>query len=393
MADNENNSVKINEDEKSGHQGKRKKVIIILAVCMVAVVIAASWSRIAPDKLIGNLKSGAFSTGTGKSYPCDIVGTTVDDGNFSMFMNNISYVSDTSFIACNSTAKEVINRQIGYNSPMYIQNGEYGMIYNLGGTGYRIETTSETALKDDTSDNIITADITPKGVFGLVTQDKGYLSKLTVYNADHSQKFAYSFSEYYVTGLSISDDGSYAAVSGVTTDNGTVMSALYILDFTKSEPVSLLKFKDNMFYKVKIFDNGNVACIGDSAIEVVNSNYKDHKSYSFDGSELTQYKIDKGSGIALSLSRTADGHSCDLVYINNNGDKVSQTATNMKISGMDVYGDKICVLSYGKVYVYSRNGNKYNVELDAGVDARALVMESESRAYILAVSQIRVIDL
>lgn len=381
------------QNDKNKISGKTKAVVAILALCMVAVIVAASWNHIAPEKLLGNLEAGMLSNGKGGNYPVGIVGTSVDNGNFSMLMDNISYVSDTSFVAINDTAKEVFNRQLSYTAPIHINNGEYSLIYNLGGKGYQVDTTRETALKEQTEDNIITADITQKGVLAIVTEDKGYLSKLTVYNADNSQKYSYSFSEYYVTGVSVNEDGNSAVVIGASTENGTITSAVYVLDFKKQEPTAVLKFTDNLIYRVKFFDNGSIGCIGEDALEIISSNYTDFKEYSYNGSMLTQFKIDTGSGVALSLSRSADGRSCDLVYINKYGDVVSETSTGMKISGMDVYGDKIAVLSYGSVYVFSRSGKKYDVELSAGVDAKAIVLASESKAYLLAVSEIRVIDL
>lgn len=303
----------------------------------------------------------------------------------------MAYVSDTSFVVINNTAGQVLNRQISYSSPVILTKGNYSLIYNLGGAGFQIDTVGETVFKSDSKDSILSADINTHGMYAVITQTSGYFAKLTVYNADHTQKYAYYFADYYANSVSINENGTLAAVTGVSSKDGTMRSALYVLDFSSDEPKALLEFDDNLLFQASFMDNGNIAAIGENAAVMVKSNFTDKTVYNYNKLMLTAYDIDMYNGIAISLSRSGDGRSCNLVYMDKNGEAASPLETDLKITSLDQYGNHIGVLSGSTVYMYKKNAEQV-ATADAGVDARAICMESENSAYILGISEIRFVN-
>lgn len=367
---------------------KTKAVITILLLCMVAVIAVAGWQNLSPDRLAGSVEKNFLDNGQGGGFPSALVGTKVDNGNIKLWDKNLAYVSDTSFVALNSNGGKVFDRQISFSDPAIVTKGNYSLIYNLGGLGFEIDTMGETIYKSDLKSNILAADINTHGVYAVLTQTDGYLGKLTVWNADNTQKYAYYFSDYYPSSVSVNEDGSLAAVSAVSSKDGTLRSVLYVLDLKSTEPKAMLEFDDNLIYSVKFMDNGNIAAVGDGAAVMVKSNYSDKQTYSYNKLMLTAFEIDHSGGVALSLSRSGDGRLCNLVYINQNGDTGEPVTTDLKISSISMYGDKIGVLSGEELYTFSKNGTQA-AKADAGVDAKAVCMESESSAYILGISEVR----
>lgn len=384
--------------DEYGHDGavrskiskKTKAIIAILLLCMVAVIAVAGWQNLSPDRLAGSVEKNFLDNGKGGGFPSALVGTKVNNGNIKLWDKNLAYVSDTSFVGLNSSGGKVFDRQISFSDPAIVTKGNYSLIYNLGGLGFEIDTMGETIFKSDLKSNILAADINTHGVYAVLTETDGYLGKLTVFNADNTQKYAYYFSDYYPSSVSVNEDGTLAAVSGVSSKDGTLRSVLYVLDLKSADPKAMLEFDDNLIYAVRFMDNGNIAVVGDSAAVMVKSNHSDKQVYSYDKLMLTAFEIDHSAGIVVSLSRSGDGRLCNLVYMNQNGDMGEPVATDLKISSISMYGDKIGVLSGEELRTFSKNGTQ-GAKADAGVDAKAICMESETSAYILGISEVRFI--
>lgn len=370
---------------------KTKAVVLILLICMLAVIAVAGWNNISPDRLADSVEKNLLGNTQGQGFPSAIIGSKVNNGNIKLWDKNLAYVSDTSFVVINNTAGQVLNRQISYSSPVILTKGNYSLIYNLGGAGFQIDTVGETVFKSDSRDSILSADINTHGMYAVITQTSGYFAKLTVYNADHTQKYAYYFADYYANSVSINENGTLAAVTGVSSKDGTMRSALYVLDFSSDEPRALLEFDDNLLFQVSFMDNGNIAAIGENAAVMLKSNFTDQSVYNYNKLMLTAFDIDMYNGVTLSLSRSGDGHSCNIVYMDKNGETASPLETDLKITSIDQYGNHISALSGDTVYTYKKNAEQV-ATADAGVDARAICMESENSAYILGISEIRFVN-
>lgn len=385
---------KINTEEKITKEqfSKKTKIIAgILLVCILAVVAAAVWNAIAPDKLASTVENKIAAGNNGGGFPLAISGSKVANENLRLWDGNVAYVSDTSLIALNSTAATSVNRQISYASPVIKTDGAYSIIYNLGGAGLEIDTLKETVFKSTNKDVIISADINANGMYAVLTQTSGYLAKLTVYNADNTQKYAYYFSEYYAHTVSLNQDGSYAAVSAVSSNDGTMKSVMYILNLSKEEPQAIIDLGDNLVLDSDYMNNGNIIAVGDKKTSVI-SNNEEAQLYSYDGLTLTAFAIDSQNGAAVSLSRSGDGRACNLVYIHKNGNIGEPAQTDLKISSVSMYGGKIAALSGSEVNLFDKSNNLLRT-VDGGVDAKAICMASESSAYVLGVSEIRFIHL
>ena len=415
----EQNEEIVNENEILIQNINKKIKIIasILLVCILTVIVISAWSSIAPDKMSDTVKNNISANKDEKSFPVAIVGTDIQNNNFKLWNNNLSYVSDTSLVSLNKEGKKNIERQISYASPIIVTSGIYNLTYNLGGTGIMIDTAEDTIykskekdvvedaennktgvmtdaeslLKNKIKDIIIDADINSDGMYAVATQSSEYLSKLTVYNKDNSQKYAYYFAKHYVTTISLNSDGTQVAVSGVTSVNGTLESVVYILDVNSEEPKEIIRIGENLPLDISFLNNNNIVLIGDKEAMVIKSG-EDMNKYDYQDLTLTSFEIDKQQGAVLSLSRTGDGRNCDIIYMHKDKNINEAISTEYKITDISMFGKKFSVLSEGKIYLYDKFNNIVS-EGEAGVDSKAICMINESTANILGVSEIRNLKL
>lgn len=367
---------------------KAKTAVLILLVCLLSVIIATGWNYIAPDKLINSIQKG-LSGNNGEDFPTAIAGKKISNGNFQYESGYLTYVSDTSLICLNKSAGKVVDRPISFSQPALKISGDNILTYNVNGKGFQVDSAGETKIKNELESAIIQGDIANNGVYAFITTADGYLSELTVLNSSNKQIYSYYFADYYATSMTVNQSGTQAAVAAVTSSDGDFKSVLYVLDFTKEEPVATIDMGKTLIYSCEFMDNGSIAVIGDNQAFMVKSNYSDIDRYSYDGLTLTAFSYDRSQGGVISLSPSSDGGNCHIVYLNKNGSLDKITDTQYRISSIDIYGGKIAALCDGGITAFYTTSGDEAGTADSGIDAQSISMYGENSVYVLGISEIR----
>lgn len=366
-----------------------KWVYSIIAVLLIAVLGLFVWFSVDNSNGIGRwFWEVAVGTGQGDGYPSSIVGSTVSRGNFMTMNKNVVALSDTALTVMNNTAKQLVNRQHGFNHPMLqASNGRY-LIYNLGGTGFKIEGSSETIYESNAENNIIACDIADNGRYALVTESKGYFSALSVYLTDNSVQYRYNFAEYYVVDISLNSDGTRAAVAALTAKDGGIVSAVYIFDFSSPTPVAVLTYNETLIEKVVYLENGTVAAIGDTVTSMINGTTGEKVDYNYQSRQMTDYAVDRNR-VALVLTPYDNKSTNKIVLLDSAATEKTVIESGNSIDAVSLYGDTVAALSGHKITGYSSSSGDAFSTVDAGSDARSIALSDEANIYILGVSQIR----
>lgn len=363
--------------------------ITICLICCIFVFVIARWDDFSPN---GISEWFAFSGASADDFPVDITGNSILENNIQLSNNGLFYISDTSIIGLDSSGEEVYNAQHNFTNPLLKCNDAYSIAYNVGGSNFRIISDQTEIYRGTQGSFINDCDITSKGVYAVISDQTGYLSMLSVYDTDNNMIFSYSFNDYYAVSVSLNESGTMAAVGSVNSVDGEMVSRIYVLDFSKTEPVSVLTYNDQLVYSVKFVSEGKFAVITDSLVSVIDTSKQKEIPYSFGNKVLTAYDISYGNGIFISLSRSDDGRECSVISLDTDGNEVGSFATELKIFSLSAYADKIAFLSSDKLYIYNSYGDSFG-QWEVGTDARKVILPQSKFAYILGVSEIRMVSL
>lgn len=374
----------------------KKRIILCVAIILVLSLLVfcfAMRDSLSFDNIRNFVVYGIFNTDSEERFPIDIQGASVDNGNFTRMGRSLAYSSDTSFSVYNNYGKCLFNSQISYSDPVLVTTNSKSLIYNLGGKGFSINSIDKN-LYDTVSDNyILCADIIDNGTYALVTTCDGYLSKLFVYDEENTQIFAYSFADYYVTSVSLDSSGNRAIVSGVSAYEGSEMSAVYVLDFRKPDPLIFKEFENNIVYNVKFLSDNHCSIIGNTACYSLKVNKEEFNEYSYDSKKLTAFDVNADTDtFTVSLSRSGDSRNCDIVCFNADGKATNTITTELAVTSMSTYKNRIALLSEGEIYLFDRHGRQLSHK-NGGVEPHAVVLYDSNSAYVLNVSEITRIDL
>ena len=306
---------------------------------------------------------------------------------------HIAYASDTSFVTLNSSGSDIFSTQLKYSKPILVSNKNMFLTYDLGGKGYEVNSLDKQLFASNTDDDIYTADIASNGVYAIVTEGNGYLSTLLAFNKDNNRIFKYSFSEYYITSVTLNSNGTGCAATGITTENGKVISAVYMLDFSKQEPEQVIKIDGDVIIASKYLTDNRVTLVGNTASYVVKKGDENFVTNSYESMTLSNYYFNMDTlTYAVALSRSGDGRSCSVYTYDSNGSQKSKIDTDSKADAISVYKDKIALLDGNTANVYNTKGDKV-FATETGAGSKNIILSSDTTAYVLSVNQIRFIEL
>ena len=368
---------------------------VIILVLFVAVLSFANRDRLTFTNIKNWVEYGVFNKNSEEQFPIATNGDIINQGNFTRIDSNLVYASDTKFTTLNSFGRTIYSYNQSFSSPVMTKANDCDLtiVFDLGGKEFSINNLDSTVYSGEAEDNIIGADISKSGVYALVTTKDGYMSKLYVYSKEHKQIYAYSFADFYITGVSIDSKGKTAVLSGMSAHDGSQLSCVYLLDFTKEEPLFFEEVQENVLYYVEHLDNTHVCIIGENASYTLSTRMKSLKTFSYDGKTLTTFDVNMDTDtFALSLSRSGDGRKCDIYLFNTKGVLKNTVSTELMITSLSTYKNRIAALGTDTVYLYTKEGTLLSEKV-AGLDPHAVVLYSTTDAYILGVSEIRRLDL
>ncbi|MBS5622592.1 MAG: hypothetical protein KHW69_06095 [Clostridium sp.] len=383
------------EKQKRTHKipGWVYKIILILILSVVGMLLWFNRQNLAPDRVMEWAQDRVVGIGVGDGFPQPIAGTVVEPKNFLSVNKELVVVSDTDLSIYNSTAKVLASRQHSFSEPVMKTNGSRTLIYNLGGTGYQVESRTKTVEKKNTEGNIFAGALSEDGHYAFATQAEGYCGELTAYKPDGTAKFQYWFADYYPTSVALDPSGSHAAVTAISALDGGLTSAVYLLDLSTEGAVEpFAAYTENMMLDSYWSADGTVSAIGDKMTAVINTATQTKVNYDYQGMQLSAYTVDSGRTV-LSLTAFDSATSSRLVVLGGDGKELANISVPGETRSVSLYGDTVAALAGGTIYAYSAVGGNPIATVDAGGDAKAVALASESEAYVLGISELRYVEL
>lgn len=379
-------------------KNNRKRIVmsaIIILLLALLVFVFANRERFTFANIRNWFEYGVLNVDSDEHFPVATNGAVINNGNFTRIDSNLAFASDTHFTTLNNYGRTIYSAPQSYSSPVLVKAADcyLSLVYNLGGVEFSVNSLDSNIHSGEAEDNITVAAISKSGVYALVTEKDGYLSKLYVYSKDNKQIYAYSFADYYITSVSLDSDGKSAVLSGISAHDGTQISAIYFLDFTKEEPVIFEEFTNNVIYQVAHLSDNYICIIGENAAYTLNVRKQSFNTTNYDGKTLTAFDVNTDTNnFVLSLSRSGDGRMCDIFTFSQTGVHRNTISTELMVTSLSSYKNRVALLSGDKAYLYSKDGMLISSK-DAGLDPHCIVLYSTNDAYVLGVSEIRRLDL
>ncbi len=332
----------------------------------------------------------------GDGYPVAITGANVYASNFLANGGSVVMLSNTALTAINGDGKEEFSLRHSLNQPFLRAAGGRYLLYNGGSTGYQTISGGRIQAQGISGSDIITGCIAPSGKFALAMEGSHGASKLEVYMPDGSLQYEYPFANDYITALALNYDGSFGVVCTVCSEKGEMVSRMTVFDFTQTEPIAQYETRDNLLLGASWGENGVIYGVGNAALLSARSQDYQFTEFSYQGRQLTAFCLSGGRAF-LSISAYEHAGASTLIAIDGGqpmGESNPVRAEQpQRIEAISAFGGVVGLLAGGQVVFCDYTTGMELGRADGGADAKSIALASESRAYVLGVSEVRSVSV
>lgn len=390
----------LEQEQKKRELRRLPKAVYAVSAVLLAVVIGLSlWVNreyLTWDNMKTWAKQQVLGPESGDGFPVQITGANVAEKNFCCYNGSAALLSDTAFSIIDGNGKEEASVRHSFSQPVMKRSGGYFLLYNAGSTRYSLFSGGRALTEGTAPQDVITGCVSASGKFALGMTGSVGASKLEVYMKNGSLQYEYPFARDYITAAAMNYDGSYGAVCTVCSEKGEMVSRLTILSFNETEPVVQYETRGNLLLDVYWGENGVIYGVGDSALLLGKSSDFQFTEYSYQGRQLTAYDLSAGRAF-LSISAYEHAGASTLLAFDGTQALGEQNPVRMeqpqRIESVSTSGGTVGMLAGGEVAFCDYITGMELGRAAAGVDAKAVSLASERRAYVLGVSEVRLAEI
>lgn len=181
----------------------------------------------------------------------------------------LAILSDAYLYIYNDKGDLCEERQHAYSNAMLQTAGKKALIYESGGSNFRVENRSKLLYTKKMENNIIFARISDKGRVAVITDSDTYICKMTVYDESGNEIYSRNCVER-VTDMAFSDDSESCVLATADVIDAKICSKLVSLSFKSKEDNWSSEYINTMC--IKLYMTGNdIFLLGDSKCAYYNN--------------------------------------------------------------------------------------------------------------------------
>ena len=290
------------------------------------------------------------NTGTlGESFPVSLTG--INPLSISQSGNDLVLLTDEEeMLYRGGNAGHHFNHR--YTNPVLKQAGGRILTYDRGGYGYRIDSGSGLHINGRMKNIILTATISEKKSYAIVTKEARYAGSVTVFSRSNEEILKWYSASEQIVDAAISPSERYLAVVCVGFEGGVLSSKIYIIDLKRQseEPKAVLTFENALPVAIDYKSNGQIHLVTDMGIGVVSKDFSSQRMAVYNNG-LYQYHFSGGRSYML----TTDANSVSCSILMTDGETEQSATLSGEVLDVSDNGKKLFVLGKSVITVLDRD--------------------------------------
>lgn len=335
-----------------------KNIFLILLSTFLLLVVWSNRVNFLPDNIHMYIGDNLLSFSLSSKFPIQIQGEKIQTENLQVNNSYVLALSDNNFEIFSKKGKKLLSEKHNFSNPnLQVSNSKY-IIFDRGGKTFKITGNRKTFYSGATDQNIMAATISDIGSYAIATQSLRYLFEIQVFDKKNALRFSVPISEYYITNLALDSPGTTLAASGISSNNGDIISNIYVIDVASKKIKSQFMFPDNLITDIKFFSNGNFVAIGDKYSTFINPKTKSVVKHPYENNVLKFYDFNKSEAICFCLSQSINEPSENiLIKLDASGNEIQTITADYDFNDIIMKGNKIIGLTKNKIISYNMWGN------------------------------------
>ncbi|MBE7025573.1 MAG: hypothetical protein E7408_05910 [Ruminococcaceae bacterium] len=266
--------------------------------------------------------------------------------------------------------------------PILSCNGRYVLAAERGGKRLVLSVGGKVQQDMEMDSKIISATVNSKGVFAVVTEERGYKGRVKVYNAKGKELYAWHSAEQNILGIALSEDSKQMAISVVNMTDLSRLCTVMQFNLDETTPRTLTVGDENLVANL-IYNGKDLLAVGDEALYYFKNNGTEKFRLDYAGRELQKFSFYSGGVLCTAFNNGGDGVASQVEFYDTTGKLKGSCAVNGEISDLDTFGKYAVVTGRQGLMVIGHNG-KIKAERYDGIGAeKVFLCGSRNRVFLL----------
>lgn len=336
-------------------------IVILLAVVYVFAVILINTTSMSIDsfrRFFFDIKS-ALSLDIPES---DVIDFESEDKNtFAVFKDGLVILSQKKLTVYSRNNVVISNYVINLSAPVLKVSDDYMLVFDRGGYTVKLCGSFDEYGTVTTNDPIITASVSDKGYFVVVTEAYGYNAQVTVYNKNMDVLYYWLSAETYVLDVVFSSSDAVSVI-GISPDKENIDIYVHRINFRTGELQKNYVIEDSFPFGIKQKNDNSCEILTDGGVYSVRSDFARKISSDITASTVTYFQDVRNTVLLSHVDSALDEYA--VTAISPTGTKYFDIRL-IGVNDVCCYYDVFLVLCDNNLYVIDTEGSiLYTVETD-----------------------------
>lgn len=317
---------------------------IAVAVLLVMRVAETDFSS------LSSKKNDSESISEKNKYPYEL--SSGGDLSFGTVGSGLYVLDDTSFTVLDtSNASLVQTFNHGYANPIIETAGSYSLLYDQGGTAYRLDTEKDNVYSDKSDNQILCASASESGSVVLCTTSDSAKSNVSVYSKSLKQKMSYDVANGYVIAAAIDSRGSRVAFAAVNSENAKLKTVVYTMNIDDSKPRAQFEYYSSTVLDLH-FSSSDLFVVGSDFVSVVRGLKTETKIFEQGSASTVSYDYDSSDNLIYAYSEYSGSSENKIAVVKRGGNVKSVATVESAVKDISGSSSYVSVLTADSVITY-----------------------------------------
>ncbi len=243
-------------------------------------------------------------------------------------------------------------RQHAYQNAMISTSSKYALLYESGGTSFRLDSKNKNIYNKSVDDDIITGKVSDNGNVVLITESGSYACTIQVYDNTGKRIYQRDCLEHVVD-VSFHKDEDGCFFTSIQVQNGVLQSTVTSVLFHQVDTQWTSLPMDTMAITTGVSYDGSLCVIGDTSCTYFSDTGEVLSTFSYDASLLSEHYENGRVALILQDDQT---RATTLVLLDKSASDLEKVPIEDTAELVKVFEGDAIVMCPGKVTSYDFSG-------------------------------------
>lgn len=212
--------------------------------------------------------------------------------------------------------------------PILESGDKYLLVYDEGGSSYALYTAIARVMRGSTDSPIQSGAVSDTGMFAIASRSHESKYLVTLYSPSLRQIASY-YRDNYVTGVTLSSDGEYLAIFGISGEDASMDGVVTLCSTASAETVDVA-LPGRIPLSASFLNGDTLAVVTDSAVCFFDTSGREKSIFPFSSLTLTHMHF-TDTRVAVACSEDVLGTSSRVFVLDSDGNTVAESVRSEKI--------------------------------------------------------------